>query len=145
MNFDVAAIVSKWTEICAWRKAQQMSKERSRCVQLQMSMPPEPISFPHQTTIYTKAFSVSPCSLITQRGEPVTIWHVGTGSAASSSVPVDKVAEWGRSVFEYTDVWAKSQSEVTGYLLGQIQVFDMAGVGVTHLASTALKERFKVA
>lgn len=88
---------------------------------------------------------MSPCALVSSEGEPISFWFVGTGSAQAASVPIQSIEEWGRSLFEYADVFAKTQSQATGRLLGQIQVFDMGGVGLRQLTNKALQERFKVA
>jgi hypothetical protein len=145
LNFDAATAADKWHETCAWREQNRMARETSRCVRLQFPSSTEIVSFPHEDEIYNKAFLVRPCSLVTRTGEPVSIWHAGTGSSSASTVSLEKVEEWARSVFEYADVWAKAQSQAAGQLLGQIQVFDMSGVGVRQIANRALHERFKCA
>lgn len=143
LNFDAPSIVNKWRETCKWRKKHKMSDEQAHCKQLQSFGAAEVISFPHQEEIYSKAFVVSPHALVSQAGEPVSLWFVGTGLSSASSVPIEHIEEWGRSVFEYADVWAKAHSQAAGRLLGQIQVFDMSGVGFRQLTNSALHERFK--
>lgn len=143
LNFDAPVIVEKWREVCEWREKYHMAKERDKCLKLQLPSAREAISFPHEQVIYSKAFVVSPCALVARTGEPVTVWFVGSGSPSAASVPISQIEEWGRSVFEYAAAWAEVQSASTGQLLGQVQVFDMAGVGLRQLANTSLHERFK--
>jgi len=143
LNFDTCVAVEKWREVCAWRNKYEMNKEHARCIQMQLPSAVETISFPHQDEIYSKAFVASPCALVSRIGEPISLWHVGTGSSSASSVPLEHIEQWGRSVFEYADVWAKTQSLSRGRLLGHIQVFDMAGVGFRQMTNTALQARFK--
>lgn len=145
LNFDTPTVIKKWAEIYAWRYRYEMANERARCLQLQHPSETEAVVFPHQDEIYGKVFTVRPCALACRTGEPMSLWLVGTGSSSASSVPVEKVEEWSRSVFEYMNTWAQTQSQVTGRLLGQVQVFDMSGVGFRQIANKALHERFKCA
>jgi hypothetical protein len=143
LNFDAVAIMEKWSEIHAWRKKHCMEEERARCSQLQSKLTTQAISFPYESDIYGRAFVARPCALVTRSGEPVSLWLAGTGMSSASTVPICQVEAWGRAIFEYADVWAATQSEATGRLLGQIQVFDMAGVGLRLMANSALQERLK--
>jgi len=143
LNFSESEAIKKWAEVCGWRDKHRMDEENSRCVQLQLQSSRDALSFSHQDEIYKNAFAVSPCSLISLAGEPISVWHVGTGSSSASSVPLEHIEEWGRSFFEYVDVFAKAQSLGSGRLLGHIQVFDMAGVGFRQVTNTALHERIK--
>lgn len=145
LDFDATAIVQKWREVCAWRDECGMAKEQARCMKLQLASSTDAVSFPHQDEIYNKAFIVRPCALVSRAGEPVSLWLAGTGLASASSVPLDRVEAWSRSVFEYTHTWAQTQSQATGQLLGQVQVFDMSGVGFRQITNSALHERFKCA
>jgi hypothetical protein len=77
----------------------------------------------------------------------MTIWHAGTSNAsAAAAVQHERLAEWSRSVFEYVDLLVSERSEQTGHLSGHVQVFNLEGVSVWHLAASAsLGEKLKAA
>merc|ERR1712183_746450 len=52
---------------------------------------------------------------------------------------------WGRTMFEYVDCWLSSQTEATGVLAGHVQVFDLNGLGIWQISSSALVEKLKIA
>jgi len=144
LNFDAPAIVQKWSEICVWRDKHDMSQERARCAWLQLPSVTEAVTFPHQDEIYKKAFVAKPCALVSRSGEPVSLWLIGASSSCTSPpASAEHIDEWSRAVFEYADVWAQTQSHASGRLLGQVQVFDMAGVGLRQMMNSALQEQFK--
>lgn len=143
LNFNASAIVQKWREICVWRDAHDMSQERVRCAWLQLSSGTQAVTFPHQDEIAKKAFVARPCALVSRAGEPVSLWLIGANCSCSSAASVEHIEEWSRSVFEYANVWAQSQSQASGRLLGQVQVFDMAGVSLRQMTNPAMQEKFK--
>merc|ERR1711924_61106 len=77
LNFEATAIVQKWHEVCAWRAKYEIDAKRAHYARLQLPSSIQTVEFPHQEEIYSKAFSVSPCALVSHAGEPISIWFVG--------------------------------------------------------------------
>jgi len=144
-DLDMKVAMEKYTRICTWRKENNMSEERSLASakltgNAQHSNPS--VEFANQIEVYSKLMAVSPCVFVTDENEPISVWHFGTANTSTaSSVPVERVSAWSRSFFEYIDLWLSMCSESSMTLLGHVHVFDLAGVGFSHMSSSSLKEK----
>lgn len=143
-GLDIGTASDKAREVAAWRSRHGMSQVRQGlAAQLRAG---RQVSFPHHDDM-CGMMVVNPCAIVTLDGRPVTVWHVGTASAAAAGrVQPDSLAAWSRTVFEYVDLWVFEQSEQTRQLAGHIQVFNLEGLSVWHLAASAsLGEKLKAA
>jgi len=152
-DLDMKVAMDKYTKICAWRKEYDMPRERELArTKLEGTSIDDPsqapqslaglVQFAHQAEVYSKLLAVSPCVVVTDENEPISIWHFGTANASTaSSVPMPHIAAWSRSFFEYIDLWLSTCSESTQTLLGHVHVFDLQGVGFSHVSSSSLKEK----
>jgi len=141
---EVATAVEKSREVVAWRQRHSMAEVRqqhaSRLHQAQQ------VSFTNHEDM-SQVMIVNPCAFATVDGRPMTIWHAGTMNAsAAAAVQHERLVAWSRSFFEYVDLWVSERSEKTGCLSGHIQVFNLEGVNVWHLAASAsLGDKLKAA
>jgi len=104
----------------------------------------EPVQFPGHEEV-SKLIVTNPCSLLTKDGWPVSIWHVGSvNTGAVAGVSDETLAIWSSAVFEYTSAWISEQSERTGQLVGQIQIFNLQGLSFWQASSSALIEKLKL-
>ena len=141
MGYDRVAAVSKWREVSAWREANSLQTVRKQ--QLAMMGGVGPVSFPHEEEIYTKLLKVCPCALLASNGAPVSVWHAKTLNSRAAELSTDEIRSWSHAVFEYKDLWITRESDERSRLIGYIQVYDMQGVGLRHLTSRDIGEKFK--
>merc|ERR1712151_1018624 len=83
-------------------------------------------------------------AFVTKEGCPVSVWHVGTANAsAAGKVADESLAVWSSAVFEYADLWITTQTERSGQLIGHVQVFNLAGMSLWQVSSSALIDKLK--
>eukprot|EP00931_Biecheleriopsis_adriatica_P110241 TRINITY_DN8449_c0_g1_i1.p1 TRINITY_DN8449_c0_g1~~TRINITY_DN8449_c0_g1_i1.p1 ORF type:complete len:1117 (-),score=203.84 TRINITY_DN8449_c0_g1_i1:48-3398(-) len=141
MGYDPFAALAKWREVVAWRKEHKVDTIRRKQVEAMCGA--GLVQFTNEAEVYSNLITVSPCALLTADGCPVSLWYARTLNSSGASVSVERAAAWSREVFEYKDLWIMQQSEVSGRLLGYVQVYDMSGLSWWHYSSREITEKLK--
>eukprot|EP00438_Fugacium_kawagutii_P022659 Skav224883 [mRNA] locus=scaffold1112:258751:259506:+ [translate_table: standard] len=144
MGYNRESAINKWRDVVAWRQAEEMNEVRSRLDRLMGG--DAPVTFVHDTDVYSKLFRGCPCALLTVDDRPVSVWHAGAPNTDKlASLGVDDLKAWSREVFEYADLWVSKESERTRRLTGYIQVYNMQGLSFRQVTSTEVQQKLKAA
>merc|ERR1712136_230146 len=144
-DLDVDVAAQSFERTLTWRRENCMEVERARVrAQIHSIGDDTPVRFPYHNEVCRKLMAVSPCALVTEDGQPVTFYHIGTSNTKEvASLDPDHVVEFGRGILEYVDEWVQQHSDRTGQLLGHVLVFDLGGLSWSQLWCKDIHEKLK--